>query len=445
MKSKSFLSIDIFLFVSVAVLMVVGIMFIYSSSISFTEAEVLVPWYSSEWFRQVIWVILGISLIFVFTFIDHKSFAEIAVLIYGFFIFLLFLTLIFGQVRNGARSWFGIAEIGVQPSEFAKLALVIFLSKYYSDNHTRIKEFQTFAIGLGISLLPFGLVILQPDLGTSMTFLAIFFAVSFMAGIKGRYLLFLFIVGVVSLIMTVLPHYEIRISGGYSIVSDLITNTESMLIIAGTFLGLTVLSLWGYNLTKQKGLYWAMFVSGILLLSTIGTQAGQFAQDRNILKPYQMDRLIIFLDPYVDEQGAGWNIIQSLNAVGSGGFFGKGYLQGIQSHSNYVPEQSTDFIYSILAEEWGYIGALAIFGLFLVIAIRGFYIMSFSKDRFSVLLVMGIIGMLIFHFIINVGMAIGIMPITGIPLYFLSYGGSSLLAASIGVGIIMNIHTKRYL
>jgi rod shape determining protein RodA len=341
--------------------------------------------------------------------------------------------------------WFGIWEFGVQPSEFAKLALVFFLSKYYADNQGRIKEFQTFAIGFFvITLPPFFLVILQPDLGSSMTFLAIFFAISFMAGIRGRYLLFLFIVGLVSLFFTVFPHYELRILGGHSIVSDLILNRDSMLIIAGSFLALIVLSFWGYSLTKNKTLYWTMFISGILLLSTLGSLGGQLAQNRNILKPYQMDRLIIFLDPYVDEQGAGWNIIQSLNAVGSGGFFGKGYLQGIQSHSNYVPEQSTDFIYSILAEEWGYLGALVIFGLFLIIVVRGFYIISFSKDQFSVFVAMGIIGMLVFHFVINIGMAIGIMPITGIPLYFLSYGGSSLLAASIGIGVIMNIHTKRY-
>jgi rod shape determining protein RodA len=425
--------------------MIVGIMFIYSSSISFTEVEQAITWYRSEWFRQIVWVVLGISLIFVFTFIDHKIFQELAILIYGLFIFFLIITLLFGQVRNGARSWFGIWEFGVQPSEFAKLALVFFLSKYYADNQGRIKEFQTFAIGFFvITLPPFFLVILQPDLGSSMTFLAIFFAISFMAGIRGRYLLFLFIVGLVSLFFTVFPHYELRILGGHSIVSDLILNRDSMLIIAGSFLALIVLSFWGYSLTKNKTLYWTMFISGILLLSTLGSLGGQLAQNRNILKPYQMDRLIIFLDPYVDEQGAGWNIIQSLNAVGSGGFFGKGYLQGIQSHSNYVPEQSTDFIYSILAEEWGYLGALVIFGLFLIIVVRGFYIISFSKDQFSVFVAMGIIGMLVFHFVINIGMAIGIMPITGIPLYFLSYGGSSLLAASIGIGVIMNIHTKRY-
>jgi len=155
-------------------------------------------------------------------------------------------------------------------------------------------------------------------------------------------------------------------------------------------------------------------------------------------------RLIVFVDPYVDPRGAGWNIIQSVTAVGSGGPFGKGFLQGTQSHYQYLPEQSTDFIFSILAEEWGFVGVTAIFTLYGTIFGRSLYIMVSAKDRFAALLVAGVTGMMVFHVIINVGMAIGVMPIMGIPLFLLSYGGSSLWTALIGIGIVMSVYQHRY-
>jgi rod shape determining protein RodA len=155
-------------------------------------------------------------------------------------------------------------------------------------------------------------------------------------------------------------------------------------------------------------------------------------------------RLIVFLNPEVDPRGAGWNIIQSQTAIGSGGVMGKGFLQGTQSHYRYLPQQSTDFIFSIMAEEWGFVGAIAVFSLFGIILIRGLYIVSIAKDRFAVYIGSGVLGMIFFHFMINIGMAMGIMPVTGIPLFFLSYGGSSLWTALIGVGLIMSIYQHRY-
>jgi rod shape determining protein RodA len=165
---------------------------------------------------------------------------------------------------------------------------------------------------------------------------------------------------------------------------------------------------------------------------------------RRVLQEYQIMRLIVFMDPYVDPRGAGWNIIQSVTAVGSGGAFGKGFLQGTHSHYQYLPQQSTDFIFSILAEEWGFLGGVTIFALFILILGRGVYILAQAKDRFAASLAAGVVSMFFFHFVINVGMAIGVMPITGIPLFFLSYGGSSLWTGMMGVGVLMSIYTHRY-
>jgi rod shape determining protein RodA len=165
---------------------------------------------------------------------------------------------------------------------------------------------------------------------------------------------------------------------------------------------------------------------------------------RRVLQEYQIMRLIVFIDPYVDPRGAGWNIIQSVTAVGYGGLFGKGYLQGTQSHYQYLPQQSTDFIFSILAEEWGFVGVVVVILLFMIIIFRGIYIMASARDRFASIVSAGLVGLFFFHFMVNVGMAVGIMPITGIPLYLLSYGGSSLWTALLGVGMLMSIYQHRY-
>ena len=155
-------------------------------------------------------------------------------------------------------------------------------------------------------------------------------------------------------------------------------------------------------------------------------------------------RLIVFLDPSVDPRGAGWHIIQSMTAIGSGGLLGKGFLHGTQSHYRFLPTQSTDFIFSIFTEEWGLLGGLIVFALFLLICLRLIRIMKTTADNFSVYVAGGLTVMYVFHFLINVGMAMGIMPITGIPLHFMSYGGSSLITAMAGIGLALNIHIRRF-
>jgi rod shape determining protein RodA len=155
-------------------------------------------------------------------------------------------------------------------------------------------------------------------------------------------------------------------------------------------------------------------------------------------------RLIVFLDPNVDPQGSGWNIIQSITAIGSGGLWGKGYLRGTQSHYRFLPQQSTDFIFSIYTEEWGYAGALLAFALFFLISLRLIRIMKTTTDSFGSLIAAGLSSVYIFHFLINVGMTMGIMPITGIPLLFMSYGGSAILTAMTGIGLALSINMRRY-
>jgi rod shape determining protein RodA len=163
-----------------------------------------------------------------------------------------------------------------------------------------------------------------------------------------------------------------------------------------------------------------------------------------VLKDYQIMRLIVFLDPNVDPRGSGWNIIQSITAIGSGGLLGKGYLQGTQSHYRFLPQQSTDFIFSIFSEEWGLLGGALVFILFLIICLRLIRIMRTTSDPFGSYIAAGLSAMYAFHFLINVGMAMGIMPITGIPLLFMSYGGSALTSAMAGIGFALSIYRRRF-
>jgi rod shape determining protein RodA len=284
-----------------------------------------------------------------------------------------------------------------------------------------------------------GIILMQPDLGTASVFLPIFLIMSFMAGARLRHIAFILITFGLTFLFCILPIYEQYIIGREVPLFDIFTEWHILRILIISLVGMFGISLWGYLTLKNPVFYWIMYGGSILLLALCFAFAA-----RIVLQQYQIMRLIIFINPNIDPKGAGWNIIQSLTAIGSGGFGGKGFLMGTQSHLNYLPQQSTDFIFSIIAEEWGFIGASFVLAMFLIIIFRGIRIISFAKDDFSVYIGAGFIGMFFFHVLINVGMAIGIMPITGIPLFFLSYGGSSLWTACISVGILLNICIRRY-
>jgi rod shape determining protein RodA len=199
-----------------------------------------------------------------------------------------------------------------------------------------------------------------------------------------------------------------------------------------------VIALFGYIWYKKRYFYWIVYGVTIIIFSL-----GASFVSYKVLKDYQIMRLIVFLDPNVDPRGSGWNIIQSITAIGSGGLLGKGYLHGTQSHYRFLPQQSTDFIFSIFTEEWGLLGGLLVFTLFLLICLRLIKIMKTTADPFGSYIAAGLSSIYIFHFLINVGMTMGIMPITGIPLLFMSYGGSALTSAMAGIGFALSIYIRR--
>jgi len=428
-------AVDWTVILAIAILMAIGVLFIYSSGV--TSAGDIV---STEYTKQVVWAVTGLALLLAAILVDQKRIFDYIPMIYGFFIAVLIYTKLFGKVVNGARSWIGLfGDYGIQPSEFMKIAAALFLSHYLQKSSHESSSFKRFIISFSIVALPMALILVQPDFGTALVFVPIYLAMAYMGGINRRYLLSFIVTGAIAIILTVMPLWQQLIVAKPSIFLRILYEKPyvyyALFIMAFT----VALSLLGYRFFKKRYFYWTAYAS---MISTLGL--GLSIVGQRFLKDYQVKRLIVFLDPSIDPLGSGWNILQSITAIGSGGISGKGFLQGTQSHYRYLPQQSTDFIFSIISEELGFLGGIIVFTLFLYILVRLMLSIKSVRSVASASFVAGVFSIILFHFTINAGMAMGVMPITGIPLLFLSYGGSSLWAICIGVGLSLGIGARRY-
>jgi rod shape determining protein RodA len=284
-----------------------------------------------------------------------------------------------------------------------------------------------------------GLILLQPDFGTSLVFIPILLVMTFIAGISIKYILFFGACIALTGLLMVLPLWQTYIMRNAASSLSVLMNIRFVAATTLSLLIVLLIAVVGFFRYKKRYFYWIVYATAIVILSL-----GLSFLSHKALKDYQIMRLIVFLDPNVDPRGSGWNIIQSITAIGSGGLWGKGYLRGTQSHYRFLPQQSTDFIFSIYTEEWGYAGALLAFALFLLITLRLVRIMRTTTDAFGSFIAAGLSSVYIFHFLINVGMTMGIMPITGIPLLFMSYGGSAMISAMSGMGLALSINMRRY-
>ncbi len=430
---KFITDMDFILLGATFALVAIGILSIYSVGV--TAEGFLV---SNEYLKQIVWSISGFFMLLLVISIDYRRYKDYSFVIYGFFMLLLVYTKIGGRVVNGARSWIGIGEIGIQPSEFAKIATILFLAQYLAlSEHD--SSFRRLAISFGIISLPVILILSQPDFGTSLVFFPILIFMAFVAGLDRKFIIFLLLVICLTFVFLIMPLWETYILKSPAPLVFIFYKSPYNLIVLGVTGLILGLSSFGWISFRKKYYFWIAYFSlllvGALTVSILG---------HKVLKEYQIMRLMVFLDPGIDPRGSGWNILQAITAIGSGGISGKGYLQGTQSHYRYIPQQSTDFIFSIVAEEWGFIGGFVVFGLFYTILNRCVRLVSSVKDSYAAYVVAGFMGMLFFHFMINAGMVMGIMPITGIPLFFLSYGGSSLWAVLVSVGILLGISARRY-
>ncbi|MDR2740449.1 MAG: rod shape-determining protein RodA [Treponema sp.] len=434
MKLRNFLEIDLPLIFSAIILSVFGILFIYSSGV--TSTGVLV---STEYIRQIIWAVAGLIAALIIAIVDYRRFYDLSIYLYLGTIALLVYTCFFGRLVNGARAWIGVGAFGIQPSEFAKITTIVFLARYLDGSKRSRNGFVRFALSCAIVFVPMVVILLQPDFGTSLVFIPILLVMTFITGISLRYVLFLGACIVFTALFMVMPLWQSNILHQSMPSMNILNNMKFVMI---TILGLGIIdavALFGFLRYKKRYFYWIVYFTAIVILSL-----GISFVSHKVLKDYQIMRLIVFLDPNVDPRGSGWNIIQSITAIGSGGFLGRGYLQGTQSHYRFLPQQSTDFIFSIFSEEWGFLGGLLVFTLFLIICLRLVRIMKVTLDPFGAYIAAGLSAMYIFHFLINVGMTMGIMPITGIPLLFMSYGGSALTSAMTGIGLALSIYIRRF-
>jgi rod shape determining protein RodA len=434
MRLKDITAIDIPLFLATVALITFGVLFIYSSGISSTGELI-----SNEYIRQTVWGGGGLIIALLLSLFDYRKFYNITIYIYTITLVLLIYTCINGRVVNGARSWIGFYGFGIQPSEFAKISTILFLSQYLDNTKKSVNSIKRFTVSCIIVFIPMVIILLQPDFGTCLVFLPILISVTFIAGLPFQYVLFLFLAIIGSAVLMVLPLWQEYILKKSFLIISLLKNTNFIMAFCFFLLLIFIFSFVCYRFFRKNYFYIICFLTLILLICTsLSFVAGK------ILKDYQIMRLIVFLDPGIDPRGAGWNINQSITAIGSGGLLGKGFLLGTQSHYRFVPQQSTDFIFSIFAEESGFFGGVIVFALFMFLNFRIIRIAKNSSDAFGTFIATGVSSIYLFHFVVNIGMAMGIMPITGIPLLFMSYGGSSLLSAMIGIGLISSIHVRRY-
>jgi rod shape determining protein RodA len=408
--------IDWILVVSLCGLVTIGSLSIYSASYN---------WTPPLWKKQIIWIILGLLGLIAASFIDPHTLKRNSLFIYISSLLLLIVVLFMPPIRN-VSSWFTIGGISIQPSELAKLALIIMLASYLCDKDEAGSWSSLILPTCIICSLPILLILCQPDVGTSLSFICLFFVMLYFTGIEKISFLFLLIlagVGVIGLLFFSLLKFEYDISLSFVLISLGAIITLLFIIFASI----------AYFSKNKK--VWLLFIASILSLFL--SLSCSF-----LLKPYQEKRLIVFLKPSIDPLDAGYNIIQSKIAIGGGGLKGMGFLKGTQSHLGFLPERTTDFIFSVWAEEFGFVGSILLLFFYGLLIFRGLEIAERAPDRFSRFLGIGISTMIAISVFINIGITLGILPATGIPLPFVSYGGSSLLTNMVGVGLVLAIKKK---
>ncbi len=436
MKVKFFQRFDYFILVCVVILSTLGLAFIYSSAI---DSNGILQ--NSDYKRQAIWCITGLVLMIASAIFDYRLFKRYAIPI-GIILFVsLIATNFFGKTVNGAKSWLGFYGLGIQPSEPGKILFVIFLA-WYLERSEKENPLKRFLIALGFTLVPIGLILLQPDFGTALVYFPIFIVMCFIAGVPLRYLMAVLCTGIIAIVLIMFRLWEIYIYQRPIFIADLLSNKISVLVISLALITAIILSLIGYRYTKKKYFYWIVYVCAIVFVSYTLAFAGMKVMTRENDK-HLRNRFLVYLDDSYDPRGAGYNVNNAKDAIGSGGMFGQGYKLGSQSHLKFVPEQSTDFIFSILTEEAGFIGGLAVFICFLIILLRIVIAARSTSNLFGSYICSGILGMVFFHFLVNIGMDIGLMPVMGIPLPFVSYGGSAYVTNCVAMGLVMSVASRK--
>jgi rod shape determining protein RodA len=371
---------------------------------------------SQSYGMQLVWIISSLFIAFVILVIDGEAFPRLAWVIYGAFILLLIAVIFVGAEVKGSKSWIGVGSFRVQPAEFAKFATNLAIAKYLSNINIKIDNLNTKLVAGALFAVPALIIILQNETGSALVY-GSFILVLFREGLSGNFL----ILGLMMVVLFVLA----------LLVDETILSVILAVVAASSLF---------FIRRKMRNI---LAVAGILVAALSFVYSVDYAFV-NILEPHQKKRINVLLGKEVDPKGAGYNVNQSMIAIGSGGVLGKGFLKGTQTKFNYVPEQSTDFIFCTVGEEWGFVGSVVVIGLFVILLLRIIYLAERQRSAFSRIYGYGLASIIFIHLAINIGMTIGLAPVVGIPLPFFSYGGSSLWSFTILTFIFVRLDAYRF-
>ena len=414
MRSKNSIGrIDIWLLIIYLALVTTGLFSIYAAA--FNEAHPHIYDFSQNYGKQLMFIGVSLFVGFAILLIDAKFFNVVAYVVYGLSIVCLLLVLVVGSKISGSTSWIQLGPISFQPSEFAKFGTALALAHYLGKIDTDFTKFKTKLISYGIVFLPMLLILAQGDAGSASVFI-IFLLVLYREGMGGQIL----IIGLATATLFIIT---LCVSKWFIMIGLVVTYAFFLLLIDRT----------------KKNIW---LVTGFLIAACAFVFSVDFAF-HHILKQHQQTRINIILGKEHDTKGVGYNLNQSMIAIGSGGFSGKGYLKGTMTKYNFVPEQHTDFIFCTVGEESGFVGCFLLIALYLALILRIIHLAERQRSPFSRIYGYGIACIFFFHFAINIGMTIGLVPVIGIPLPFLSYGGSSLLMFSMMIFVFLKQDANR--
>jgi len=413
MRSTNKISYDKILICIYSALLFIGYFSIYSSSFSGTETKILTV--STISGKQLIFIIVSLIIGLLILLTDVKFIIRSSYFLYALSIISLILVLIFGKEVGGAKAWFSIGGFGFQPSEFVKLTTILSISKYIHDNEIYLNSLKNIIkISLFITIPAF-LILLQPDAGSTLVFLGLVIMI-FREGFQNRYV------------------FSIVITSLFSILTILIGVSKTIIfLIFCTVIFFVFLK----KFTKRLMLSFIFFITCSIIISGIN-----FSYE-NILQPHQKERIDIIIGKEKNKLGSGYNLNQSLIAIGSGGITGKGFLKGTQNKGNFVPEQNTDFIFCTIGEEFGFIGSFITLSLFLSLILRIIYLSEKQYSRLNRVYGYSLASIIFTHVFVNIGMTVGLVPVIGIPLPFLSYGGSSMLSFSLMFFLFLKLNASK--
>ena len=407
--SNNFFSNDFIITGIYFTMLLIGFLSIYSSQN--TDGYGFLS-FQNESFKQLIWIFICFFVFFAISILEYRFIFDLSVPLYGLSLFLLVLVLFIGQEVNSHSSWFNLFGLKFQPSEFSKFSTALFLAKIFDSYSINLRNIKHIILTSLVFLLPSSIILLQGDTGTALVYFS-FFLVFLREGLSLNFLIF-------------------SIAFVLIFVFGLLVDTYILYIII-TVVFLVYVGLSIKDIRKVINSF-ILFILSILIIN------GQGFVLNNILTPKQKQRVETLINPSSDPLGSGWNITQSKIAIGSGGVFGKGFLKGTQTGLNFVPIQSTDFIFSVIGEEFGYLGSMIFIILYVIFLYRILILSEAQKDRFARVFGYSVFSIFLFHFTINVSMTLGLFPVIGIPLSLISYGGSSLLSFSLLLFVFLKLN-----